>query len=920
MRKALSHRANKFDETTWLKRKNRPAGHGARSICSAAFETLENRTMMSTSVASSNSVTLANGILYVTGNPTLACSLTANLANNGTAIHASADNSHALTVALSSVKSIQITGGSAADYIYVDQNIKLPVTISGGGGNDAVRGGGGKNTIYEGSGNNWISARGTTNYVQVGDGNNVVLGANGNDTIIAGNGNDSLDGAGGNDSITAGNGNDTITGDAGNDTITTGNGRDSVNGGLDNDVLKVGTGADTVVPGSGTNSITRGSTLATIVPSAGTNTVVTLGGTTSGGTTGGTGGTTSGGSTGGSTSGGTTGGTTSGGTTGGTTTGGNTGGNTGGTTSGGTTSGGTTSGSGNPTVGQSNNWTTYSAGAASGTAPRAIMQVLAPAATVGISVVTRALNSTLGYGSQIDANYQWNFGDAGSEYNTLAGFNAAHVYTTPGTYMITLTVTNALRQTSTVSASIAISADTRRVIYVNTNGSDNNNGLSQSSPIQSAAKADSMVSNNTEILFARGETFNLGQAFKLGYHNVLVGAYGTGAQPVINYTAPATGAVIFTTNTPAAAGVTVEDLTMTTLNGTQPTNTKMPMGVMAGGTDTSVLRCTFDYVEYDVNASAAPVGLTVEDSTSPINGGLQGYFIWDEGTDTTALGNYVNGSVHEHVMRTSGAYEMLIADNDFNNYDGKGGIEIHVGGSAWIDGNTVNQGDIRVGPLGLWGEPITDSTTLCVIQNNHVNNTDIAVFPGAHDISIRNNIITRPDKELMDIQGQDGLGRQSADIRILNNTGFLTGTTGDMVKIENHTNAVLLENNLLIAPNMAVGGFTTAPVYVNDSSLSDFTYISGNVWQEPGKFYWTAYGGINYVGYATTPKAYQTPAAWNSLAQVGTDYFSATPISSVDAPAAGSLASNVGVPVQGVFTNIYGTPRPAAGPWTAGAV
>jgi hypothetical protein len=131
---------------------------------------------------------------------------------------------------------------------------------------------------------------------------------------------------------------------------------------------------------------------------------------------------------------------------------------------------------------------------------------------------------------------------------------------------------------------------------------------------------------------------------------------------------------------------------------------------------------------------------------------------------------------------------------------------------------------------------------------------------------------------------------------------------------------VLLQNNLLIAPHMAVGGYTTAPVYVNDSSLSDFSLISGNVWQEPGTFYWTAFGGINYVGWATTPNAYKTPANWNSMTQVGTDYFSATPLASNLAPVAGSLASYVATPVAGVFANIYGTPRSATGAWSAGAV
>jgi hypothetical protein len=875
-----SIRATNFDVATRLKRKSRKTAQ----IRLAAFETLEGRTLLSTT----QGVTLSNGVLTITGNATAGCSLTANLVNSGKSVDASADNSHAMTVPLSSVKSIVINGGSGNDYIFVDQNITLPVTISGGAGNDSVRGGGGSNTITEGNGNVWVNGRGKSNHITVGNGNDTVLGGGSVDTIVAGSGNDTIDGSAGNDSITCGNGNDSVTGDTGNDTIVAGNGKDIINGGLGNDNLTVGTGASQVIPGSGTNYIVLGSSLATVVPGSGNNTIVKAATKAITSTNSSTGTTTT------------------------TTT------STGSTTT--TSSGGTTSSAGTLSTG-STSWITYSASPATGTAPRAIMQILAPAPTVDIAINTRALNSLLGYGSPIDANFQWNFGDPTAEFNTLPGFNATHIYTTPGTYTITLTVTNALYQTSSVSAKVVISADTRRPIYVNTaSGNDNNNGLTPGSAVQSAAKAASMVGNNTEVLFERGETFNLAQAFKLNYTNVLVGAYGSGALPVINYTAPVTGAVIFTTNSHVAAGVTIEDLTLTTLDGKDPTVANQPMGVMAGGYGTTVLGCVFDYVEYDVDASAGPVGLTVENNQSPIDGGLEGYFVWDQGTDTSVIGNYVNSSVHEHVMRTSSASEILAYGNNFSNFDGKGGIEIHVGSYAWIDSNTMYSGDIRVGPLGLWGEPVTDTTSFCVIQNNHVNNTDIQVYPGAHDISIRNNIITRPSSILIDVIGQDSYGRQSADIRILDNTGFLTGSTGSFLKIESHTLDVLLENNLLIQPTLTVGGFSTAPVFVVDSSLSDFIYVNGNVWQEPGTFDGYADGGINYFGTSFTSAGYLTPTAWNNESEVGTDYFSSTAIESNDAPDPGSLASTAATAIPGVFANIYGTARNQSGKWAAGAV
>ena len=49
-------------------------------------------------------------------------------------------------------------------------------------------------------------------------------------------------------------------------------------------------------------------------------------------------------------------------------------------------------------------------------------------------------NTVLGSGTAVTANYKWDFGDttSGSVNDVLPGFNAAHVYSTPGTYTLTL--------------------------------------------------------------------------------------------------------------------------------------------------------------------------------------------------------------------------------------------------------------------------------------------------------------------------------------------------------------------------------------------------------------------------------------------------------------------------------------------------
>jgi hypothetical protein len=827
-------------------------------LARAIAETLEVRKLLS------SSVTFSNGVLTLSGDPTRAANLTVNLKNNGNTIQGDAYFGHTLSVPTSSVTAIDITAGSASTYVFIDQRITAAASITAGNGQDSIRGGGGANTIIAGDGNDYINGRGSTNYIKAGNGNDILLGSSGNDTIIAGGGNDSVDGADGNDSLVVGNGNDTVYAEAGNDTIIAGNGKDILDGGPGNNSITAGSGLSTIIPGSGTNYISVANANDTFQQDGGADTILVngqpLGINLSGGSPVG-------------------------------------------------------SNSTSPT------WTSYSAPAGTGTEPTAVLQILSSPETVGIGIDVRALDSTLGDGSVIDANFEWNFGDPNGEYNALPGFNAAHIYTVAGTYNISLTVTNDLGQTSTASTPITISPDTRHAIYVDSmNGNDSNNGDSPSTAVASAVQALSMVTNNTEVFFDRGETFNLPQAFKLNHTNVLVGAYGSGAQPIINYTNPTKGSVVFTTNSTSADGVTVEDVTITTLDGTNPNVPNQPMGVMAGGIDTSVLRVTFDYLEYDVNASGKPVGLTVIDSSSPIYNAVQGYFIWDQGTDTTAIGNTVNGSIHEHDVRTTGATEILAYENDFGNYDGKGCIEIHTGAYAWIDSNDVYGGDIRVGPLGLWNEPV-DTTTDCVIQNNIVNNSFIGVYPGAVHISIRNNLIYRNSDPMISVAGQDRYGRQSADIRIENNTGISTGKTGQFLWVNNYVDGITLENNLLVAPNLGIGTELTAPVYVNETDLSSFSYINGNVWPMPGTAYAYAHGGINYVDNVFTSIGYLTPTQWNTQSQVGTDYFYDVVVDpTTGAPAVGSPAATADQPIPGIASDMYGTPRAASGTWTAGAV
>jgi PKD repeat protein len=115
-------------------------------------------------------------------------------------------------------------------------------------------------------------------------------------------------------------------------------------------------------------------------------------------------------------------------------------------------------------------------------------------------------------------------------------FNAAHMYDKAGTYTVTLKVTDAAGKVGTATTKVTIAASTRRFVYVSSKGNDANNGRTTTPQSRPSPARPQLVSDNTEVLFERGGTYTTANTMALGYTNVVVGAYGTGAKPVVKWT------------------------------------------------------------------------------------------------------------------------------------------------------------------------------------------------------------------------------------------------------------------------------------------------------------------------------------------------------------------------------------------------
>jgi PKD repeat protein len=852
------------------------------------LESLEDRRLLS-------SITYGYGAITVTGNSSTANTI--SVMRSGTTNVIAKVGTTSKTVPLSYISKINITGGSAADKITIDSGLAKSSYIKGLGGSDYIVGGASNDAIY------------------AGDGNDTVYGNGGNDPIYGENGDDRLDGGSGTDTITGGAGNNYITTAEVKPTTTTTTTATSTssptvtslvlyNADTDRAIATLTSGQTFNIANIGTSHLTVVATLSNAKSmkfgldsnnsyrvesgapfalagdssgnyaawnaSTGVHTVSATPYSATGAT--GTAGTKKSVSF--------------------------------------TIINSNTSGSG-----------TTPTSTSTGT-PYAVIAMKDSSITEGHAVHVNGLNSTLNGGTPLTAKYDWDFGDAGSRYNTLTGWNAAHVYDAPGNYTVKLTITNEGRKIDTATMTVNVSSASRRLIYVSAAGSDSNDG-SSSRPIRTFGKAVQMATDNVEILFRAGDTFTTSTGMTVtGRHNMVIGTYGSG-KAIIKYNGGLImGAALFTTGS-GSDQITIENLTLDSIYTNSGTYEGMPVGVGIGGTNTTVRGCQFLNLADAVNTNRAPVGVMVSDNTAPI--GLRGYFAWVQGSDHVYVGNSVADSLYQHVLRDAGSDRILIAKNNFTNKNtgvDKGCLTIHKGNYVYITGNTLSTGKLSIGPLGQ-GDGLSDPGArlrYVVAEGNTMTGLTL-LETGAEHLMLRNNIFKRDGDAAIEVEAYSSTyGRGVVDCTIVNNTAINNSTAGNFVRVDGNVAGISLVNNLYLAKNLVTGGSGSAPVLVYDTDLSSFRTITNNVWCVPSISDY-AQGGINYVwSYWSNASGYKTPAEWESLAQVGKDYYEDPSYGSNYAPSTSSKTATAGIAFAGVFADFYGNARAASGSWTAGAV
>lgn len=737
--------------------------------------------------------------------------------------------------------------------------------------------------VTTGAGDDNIRLARGNDKVEAGDGNDLIWTRGGNDVVSAGAGNDSFKGDTGDDSFDGGAGNDTAAGEEGEDTLKGGDGNDTLTGGPGDDVLDGGAGADFIDGGSGDDIVNLkaedrpagGSAPPASRPDDGDDEDEEEddkeGGNTPPPSTG---------------------------------------------------TGGSIDYSDSVAYGRFINSAT----------PRPVINLIGKTGVGPHAVHVQALASSLGAGTYLTARYQWDFGDDGGRFNTVDGWNAAHLYKKPGTYTVTLTITNENGKRNSVSTSVTVKSDDRRTIYVDSvAGKDTNSGASSSSPVRSVGRVQSLLGNNTRVLFKRGQRFTFERSLAVPYQNVYLGGYGSGANPVLYRVKGQSGSTISTYD--KSRQVVISGLTFDSPY--KPKGNSAPMisvdGVNPRGTNITVEGSTFLNLDNAICAENSPRGLLVLDNKAPLATGLRMYFVWSQGSDQVFLGNQVANSTRQHVIRSSGTTRMLVAFNDLTNLDrskvdrgdrSKGVVEIHKGSFAYVSGNEIHDGALRAGPRGGDQEDEDTKTEWVVFENNLVTEHDIAIYPGTYNLMVRNNIIRTNTSAAITVQPVDSQGRVVSNVQLLNNTGVSTVERGKFLLVTGNlkTPAITLKNNLWVAPNH-VAGKGGAPVYVADNDLSAFKEISNNVWPVPERFDAYGQGGLHYVWpYWSDARGYQTYAEWDKWAVVSDERYENGALDGDLRPRRGTTASTAGEVLKGVFTDFFGRTRRGSGSWSAGAV
>ena len=494
-----------------------------------------------------------------------------------------------------------------------------------------------------------------------------------------------------------------------------------------------------------------------------------------------------------------------------------------------------------------------------------------------------------------DLEYRWNFGDTnagtwnagaqpGTSKNLAIGPVSAHVFETPGTYTVTMTLfdgtnTATTNTTITVSDPSTVFAGGNTVCFSTTaNYTDCPAGATHVSTSNFATAINNYKASNRRLLFRRGETFSATSSAVLDVTGPgIIGAFGAGTSlPIAKLALNATFPIIQVSGptTPGIGDWRIMDLDF---DGSSVTTSSDVSGIATqGGFDNFLaLRLNMHDIYRGVaagigimdwwNAHGNP-GHTLFKGWSVVDSRITGipgcnwnghyncdWRIYISGTQVSVLGNQLdnqglpNGtSGGSHVLRSEYLDHSVIANNDILRAgDFQHALKIHSilwqsSGVADPTGTGVASEKILISDNKIGGGPGAWTVSLGPqdeISNEHVRDivfernwitsgsgSQIGIETSVSDSTFRNNIfdMTGAAYHTGVSISRRGIEPVPNNDRIYNNTIY-SGSTGDYegVHVGTATNTTV-QNNLGSAP------LASGPVMISGTANTQSNNVLNN--------------------------------------------------------------------------------------------
>ena len=473
-----------------------------------------------------------------------------------------------------------------------------------------------------------------------------------------------------------------------------------------------------------------------------------------------------------------------------------------------------------------------------------------------------------------ELEYQWDFGNAASgswtstpgmpnlSRNQATGPMAAHVFEAPGTYTVSLTVLDGAGA-ATRSVQITVS-DPNTVFASNTlcvgnsqpvagsGGCPAGAAVLQSSDFDAAINGN--IASRKRILFRRGDTFTASASANVSVAGPgLIGAFGSGAAPVVNATVNSTILQLSSGSTPTIKDWRIMDLEINGNSGAATNAFKAEGGI----DQVTMLRLNIHHVHFGVQMSPDTLDnhgsahrlwdqwAVVDSTIRNAIGGAGGYILYFSGQRVAVMGNVLSdSSAAEHVLRTPYIFKGVFSHNDMSKPLATKHV-VKMQAASWfsaaptvyteqilLSDNKFTSGDggswtVALGPMNAQTD---ERVKQIIVERNWFaphpgQNTALIVF--AQDVTVRNNIFHLPGQTGINVERR-GIEPPPANVHVYNNT-FYSNSVGGFSPIRFVEGAgMVAKNNLGYAP------LSTSRTMVSGSAIIANNTSNAGILLSPG--------------------------------------------------------------------------------------